>query len=65
MENWLYFQEFGEGVRARKLYDNDSDGDDDLPNQVKEPNTKLEQGKRNSTNLMSNFLVYDTMLNLF
>ena len=42
----LYFciKEFGEGARARKLYKNDSDDEDDDEGKIDAPNKKLAQG---------------------
>ena len=39
------FKEFGDSARARKLYEQDTDSDDD---DELETNPKLEQGKRES-----------------
>ena len=36
--------EFGEGARARKMYENDTDEEDDEEDKHTEPNPKLSQG---------------------
>ena len=38
--------EFGEGARARKMYENDTDDEDDEDEKFTEPNPKLSQGTR-------------------
>ena len=37
--------EFGEGARARKMYENDTDDEEDDDDKITEPNPKLAQGK--------------------
>ena len=37
--------EFGEGARARKMYENDTDDEDDEDEKFTAPNPKLSQGK--------------------
>ena len=36
--------EFGEGARARKMYENDTDDEEDDDEKITEPNPKLAQG---------------------
>ena len=40
--------EFGEGARARKMYENDTDDEDDEDEKFTAPNPKLSQGKKYS-----------------
>ena len=39
--------EFGEGARARKMYENDTDDEEDDDEKITEPNPKLAQGTYN------------------
>ena len=41
----FFFQEFGEGARARRLYENDSDEEEDVEAVLLKENPKLQQGK--------------------
>ena len=41
---FIFFQEFGEGARARKMYENESDSDEDEDESEKNPNPKIAQG---------------------
>ena len=40
----IFSQEFGEGARARRMYENDSDDEENEEEEDLEPNPKLAQG---------------------